>query len=84
LLLQYYGQELHNLTPLGILHIMAFVTLCEAFMGTGPHFNLWNHFFHVRLPQGSDAEAAVLGSMVIYVNSGHGIDPYFELPCLNP
>jgi hypothetical protein len=30
LLLQYYGLELHHLTPLGILHIAAFVTLCEA------------------------------------------------------
>jgi hypothetical protein len=35
-LLQYYSLELHNLTPLGILHIMTFVTLCEAFMGIDP------------------------------------------------
>jgi hypothetical protein len=32
-LLQYYGLELHNLTPSRILHITAFMTLCEAFMG---------------------------------------------------
>jgi hypothetical protein len=25
------------------------------------HFDLWNHFFHARLPQGLGAEAAVLG-----------------------
>jgi hypothetical protein len=30
LLLQFYGWELHHLTPLGILHNTAFVTLCEA------------------------------------------------------
>jgi hypothetical protein len=48
-LLQYYDLELHNLTPSGILHIMTFVTLCETFMGIDPHFNLWNHFFLVRL-----------------------------------
>jgi hypothetical protein len=39
-LLQYYGLERHHLTPLGILHIVAFVTLCEAYMWIGPHFDL--------------------------------------------
>jgi hypothetical protein len=34
------------LTPLGILHIAAFVTLCEAYMGIELHFNMWNYFFH--------------------------------------
>jgi hypothetical protein len=29
-LLQFYGLELHHLTPSGILHMAAFVTLCEA------------------------------------------------------
>jgi hypothetical protein len=33
--------------PLGILYIVAFVTLCEAYMGIDPHFDLWNYFFHV-------------------------------------
>jgi hypothetical protein len=63
LLLQFYGLELHHLTPLGILHIVAFVTLCEAYMGIEPHFDfdLWNYFFHALLRQGSDAEAAVWG-----------------------
>jgi hypothetical protein len=28
-----------------ILHMVAFVTLCEAYMGIEPHFNLWNYFF---------------------------------------
>jgi hypothetical protein len=49
-LLQYCGLELHNLTPLGILHITTFVTLCEAFIGINPHFDLWMHFFRVWLP----------------------------------
>jgi hypothetical protein len=31
-LLQYYDLELHNLTPLGILHIATFVTPCKTFM----------------------------------------------------
>jgi hypothetical protein len=41
LLLQFYGLELHHLIPSRILHIAAFVTLCEAYMGLEPHFNLW-------------------------------------------
>jgi hypothetical protein len=35
-LLQFYDLELHHLTPSGILHIVAFVTLCEAYMGIEP------------------------------------------------
>jgi hypothetical protein len=35
-LLQFYGLELHHLTPSGILHIAAFVTLGEAYMGSSP------------------------------------------------
>jgi hypothetical protein len=44
-LLQFHGQELHQLTPLGILHMATFVTLCEAYVGIEPHFELWNYFF---------------------------------------
>jgi hypothetical protein len=39
-LLHFYGLELHHLTPSGILHILAFVTLCETYMGIELHFNL--------------------------------------------
>jgi hypothetical protein len=39
-LLHHYHLELHNLTPSGILHIATFVTLCEAYMGIDPHFDL--------------------------------------------
>ena len=28
---------------------MAFVALCEGFLGISPHFNLWWHFFTVTL-----------------------------------
>jgi hypothetical protein len=67
-------------TPSGILHITTFVALCEAFIGIHHHFNMWNHFFHVWLPQGSDAEVAVLGGVVIHVKSEHGFNPYFNIP----
>jgi hypothetical protein len=41
-LLQFYGLELNHLIPSRILHMEAFVTLCEAYMGIEPHFDLWN------------------------------------------
>jgi hypothetical protein len=66
-LLQFYGLELHDLTPLGILHMYAFVTLCEGYMGIEPHFDLWNYFFRARLQQSSDTKAVVLGSMDIFI-----------------
>jgi hypothetical protein len=64
---------------MGILHIVAFVTLCEHFMVIDPHFNLWNHFFCVRLPQGSNVEAMVCRG-VIHVKFRHNVDPYFDIP----
>jgi hypothetical protein len=48
-LLWSYGLELHHLTPSGILHMAAFMTLCEAYNGIEPHFNLWSYFFLARL-----------------------------------
>jgi hypothetical protein len=49
-------------------------------MWIDPHFDMWNHFFHVRLPQGADVEAAVLVSVDIHINFENGINPYFNLP----
>jgi hypothetical protein len=78
-LLQFYGLELHHLTPSGILHMASFVTLCEAYKGIEPHFNLWNYLFRAWLQQGSVAEAMALGSLDIFIKSRHGVDPYFHL-----
>jgi hypothetical protein len=52
LLLWYYSLELHHLTTSGVLHIVAFVTLLEAYLGIGidPEFDLWKYFFCVRCP----------------------------------
>jgi hypothetical protein len=77
-LLRSYGLELHHLTPLGILHMAAFMTLCEAYM------NLWSHFFQVRLRQGLDVGAASLGSVDILVHSGPEADLYFSIPLPDP
>jgi hypothetical protein len=72
------------LTPSGILHTTTFVSLCEAYMGIEPHFDMWNYFFHARLQQGSDTETSALGSVDILVRSGPGVDPYFYLPISDP
>jgi hypothetical protein len=42
--------ELHHLTPSGVLHIVAFVTLCEANLGIDPEIDLCKYFFHVWRP----------------------------------
>ena len=44
-LLEFYGLQLHNLTPASILHIAGFVALCELFLGCKAHFVLWKRLF---------------------------------------
>jgi hypothetical protein len=38
---------------------MAFVTLCEAYMGIGHHFDLWNYFFRGRRSHNLDVELTI-------------------------
>jgi hypothetical protein len=47
-LLLYYELELHHLTSGEVLHVAAFVMLCEALLGILPHFPLWRYFFHIH------------------------------------
>ena len=44
-LLEFYGLQLHNLTPASILHIAGYVALCELFLGCEAHFELWKRLF---------------------------------------
>src|SRR5215216_5288608 len=44
-LLEFYGIQLHNLTPGSILHISGFVALCEIFLSREAHFDLWRKYF---------------------------------------
>ena len=46
-LMFYYGLEFHNLAPESILHIYAFIVVCEAFLRVTPHFGLWLKTFNV-------------------------------------
>jgi hypothetical protein len=80
LLLRYYGLKLHHLSPSGVLHIAAFVTLCEGYLGINPDLDLWKYFFRIWCPQDLEAELTTSGGAVIHVKSGHGVDPYLEIP----
>ena len=44
-LLQFWGIQLHHLTPQSILHLSIFTNFCEALLGILPHFHLFQHFF---------------------------------------
>jgi hypothetical protein len=79
-LLRYYGLELQYHTPSRVLHITAFVTLCEAYLGIDPDLDLRKYFFHVRHPQDPKAELAISGGVVIHVKLRHGEDRYLEIP----
>lgn len=39
-LLFYYGLELQNFHPNSVLHIVCFITLCEAYLGMPRHWKL--------------------------------------------
>ena len=59
-LLQFWGIQLHYLTPQSILHLSIFTHLCEAFLGILPYFHLFQHFFFlVPIPDAS--KPAVIG-----------------------
>jgi hypothetical protein len=79
-LLWHFDLELHHLTPFGVLHIAAFVTLCEGYLGIDPELDLWKYFFHVWRLQDPEAELTISGGAVIHVKAGHGVDPYLKIP----
>jgi hypothetical protein len=79
-LLWSYGLEMHHLTPSGILHVAAFVTLCEAYIGIEPPFNLWSHFFRAQLRHYMGAGVASLGSVDILVCYSPGAYSCFSIP----
>jgi hypothetical protein len=79
-LLQHYNFEQHHLTLSGVLQIVAFMTLCEVYMGIDPEFDLWNYFFRVRHPLDLEVELTVSEGAVIHVRSGHRVDPYLKIP----
>ena len=43
-LLHHHQIKLQHLNPNGIQHTVAFITLCEGYLGIDPHFELWRYF----------------------------------------
>jgi hypothetical protein len=60
--------QLHQLTPNSILHIAYFITLCEAFMGINPHWDLWKCPFYL-CRNVSKEEIHDLGGAIVSVQS---------------
>jgi len=59
-LLQFWGIQLHHLTPQSILHLSIFTHFCEAFLGILPHFHLFQHFF-ILVPIPNATKPSVIG-----------------------
>src|SRR5437868_11191973 len=76
-LLHFYGIELVHLNPNSILHIAAFIHLCEAFLGIGPHFALFRYLFQVTTRQKSGP--VVVGGASIQMRKQRS-DKYVTLP----
>jgi hypothetical protein len=76
-LLRSYSLNLHHLTPSGILHMAAFVTLCEAYIGIDPHFNLWHYFFGAQLRQARTQERWPWAMWTSWSASGLRLIPTF-------
>jgi hypothetical protein len=67
-------------SPSEFLHIAAFVTLCEAYMGIDPELDMWKYFFRVQRSEEPKAKLMIFSGTVIHVKVGHGVDPYLEVP----
>ena len=59
-LLQFWGIQLHHLTPQSVLHLSIFTHFCKAFLGILPHFHLFQHFF-ILIPIPNASKPAVIG-----------------------
>lgn len=47
--IDHYGISLCNLRPNSILHVAIFINLYEEYLGILPHFDLFYHFFYVKI-----------------------------------
>ena len=70
-LLEFYGLQLHHLTPASILHIAGFVALCELFLGIEPHFALWKRLFCL-VPRSYEVSIYQVGGAEIWRIAGTG------------
>ena len=61
-----WGLELQHLNPMGVLHIVGFITICEAFLGMEPHADFFRQLFSGRaLPVGNPPEVTPVGGFAL-------------------
>ena len=53
-LIDYYEISLCNLDLNSILHVSVFIHFCEAYLGILPHFDLFRHFFYLKVRRDLD------------------------------
>ena len=70
-LLEFYGLQLHNLTPASVLHIAGFVALCELFLGVEAHFELWKELFCL-VPRSKKGSMYQVGEAKVWRIAGTG------------
>ena len=64
--------ELQHLNPNGVQHIVAFVALCEGFLGISSHFYLLWYFFAVNLSKkrvGKQELSVLMGCASIHLRN---------------
>ena len=65
-LLNEWGLELQHLNPTRVLHIVGFVTVCEAFLGMEPHVDFFRRMFSGQtLSMGNLPEATPVGGFAL-------------------
>jgi hypothetical protein len=67
-LIDYYGVSLCNLCPNSILHVAIFINPYESYLGILPHFDLFRHFFCLKIRRG--AGSRVIGSAYLQLRDG--------------
>ena len=70
-LLEFYGLQLHNLTPASVLHIAGFVALYELFLGVEDHFGLWKELFCL-VPRSKKGSMYQVGGAEVWRIAGTG------------
>src|SRR3954462_8551155 len=73
-LLEFYGLQLHALTPGSVLHIAGCVALCELFLGIEAHFALWKRLFCL-VPRSPESSIYLVGGAEIWRIAGTGYPP---------
>ena len=65
-LLNEWGLELQHLNPTGVLHVVGFVIICEAFLRMEPHMDLFRRMFSGRaLSEGKPPRITTVGGFAL-------------------